>query len=93
MTKLVKRRDEHSAALEQFPNHPARLAHIFYNRGLRDVTELNHELDSLLPFTTLSGIDVAAQCLFDALVKQQRILIVGDFDVDGATSTAWKSVV
>jgi single-stranded-DNA-specific exonuclease len=87
MTKVVTRRQEHAVALDHFPDCPPRLAHIFYNRGLRAVDELNHDLEQLLPFSLLSGIDDAVQCLLDALEKQARILIIGDFDVDGATST------
>lgn len=56
---------------------------MFANRS-----ELEHELSNLLPFTLLKNIDVAAKCLADAIARQARILVVGDYDADGATATA-----
>ena len=58
------------------------------SRGILSVDEVDYALQHLLPFHALSQIDAAARCLADALAKQEKILIVGDFDADGATSTA-----
>ena len=58
------------------------------SRGIVSVEEVDYALQHLLPFHALSHIDAAARCLADALAKQEKILIVGDFDADGATSTA-----
>lgn len=52
------------------------------------MTELDYALVRLAPYHTLTHIDLAAKLLFEAIVKQQSILIVGDFDADGATSCA-----
>jgi single-stranded-DNA-specific exonuclease len=60
---------------------------ILQGRGLtRDA--LAYSLNGLADFSALKDIDKAAQLLANAIEKRQRILIVGDFDVDGATSTA-----
>ncbi len=59
--------------------------------AVRDVTSGNvlmRELTNLHPYEQLLGIEQAVTMLADALSKQERILIVGDFDADGATSTA-----
>ncbi|MEM1113829.1 MAG: single-stranded-DNA-specific exonuclease RecJ [Pseudomonadota bacterium] len=89
MQRLIRRRDVtgSAAALERSGLHPL-LARVYAGRGVEDAAELNLELGSLLPPATLSGTAEAAQLLAQALAKGERILIVGDFDADGATSTA-----
>ncbi|STX28794.1 single-stranded-DNA-specific exonuclease [Legionella beliardensis] len=64
------------------------LQRIYAARGITDETQLDKRLQTLLPFTHLSDIDKACLRLEKALINQQRILIIGDFDADGATSTA-----
>lgn len=60
---------------------------ILQGRGLtRDA--LAYSLNGLADFSSLKDIEKAAQLLADAIEQKKRILIVGDFDVDGATSTA-----
>ncbi|MDZ7663146.1 single-stranded-DNA-specific exonuclease RecJ [Thiohalophilus sp.] len=67
--------------------HPV-LARVFAARAVRDPDELQYELQKLLPYQQLKDIDRAVDLLIEALQQQQRVLIVGDFDADGATSTA-----
>jgi single-stranded-DNA-specific exonuclease len=67
--------------------HPI-LSSIYQARGIQSAAELNYELSGLLPFHQLHDIEKAASLIADAIERQQRILIVGDFDADGATSTA-----
>ncbi|WP_131783398.1 single-stranded-DNA-specific exonuclease RecJ [Legionella gresilensis] len=64
------------------------LQRIYAARGITDETQLDKRLQTLLPFNHLTGIDKACLRLETALHEQQRILIIGDFDADGATSTA-----
>lgn len=64
------------------------LARVFARRGIRAAEELQHTLDRLPPYTLLRGIEQAVALLVVALRQRQRILVVGDFDADGATSTA-----
>ncbi len=64
------------------------LKRVFENRHLTDSTELSYPLARLLPPDTLKGAALATELLFSALSNQQRILIVGDYDTDGATGTA-----
>ncbi len=64
------------------------LARIYATRGIHDLDGLGRNLSELLPDSGLSGIDAAVERLVVALQAQQKILIVGDFDCDGATSTA-----
>ncbi len=67
--------------------HPV-LQKIYANRGLEVSAELEYGFDQLLPYQSLKDIDKAIQLLTEALVQQKHILIIGDFDADGATSTA-----
>lgn len=64
------------------------LQRIYVARGVQSDEELDLTLKSLHPFNALTHIDKAAQRLEQALRENQRILIVGDFDADGATSSA-----
>ncbi|MFZ4076665.1 MAG: single-stranded-DNA-specific exonuclease RecJ [Legionellaceae bacterium] len=64
------------------------LQRIYAARGITSTTELDHRLQCLLPFTLLTDIDKAARRLEQAVREQQRILVIGDFDADGATSSA-----
>lgn len=81
-------RREPVAVPDGFPaDLPPLLARVYASRGVTSVEELNHSLERLLPFHQLKGIDEAVTLLTEALVQQWRILVVGDFDADGATST------
>ena len=67
--------------------HPV-LQRIYATRGIEQESQLDKRLQALLPFNTLTDIDKACTRLEMALRLQQRMLIVGDFDADGATSSA-----
>jgi single-stranded-DNA-specific exonuclease len=67
--------------------HPL-LQRVYGSRGIKTAVELEHDLEHLLPYQSLLGIDQAVACLYAALEQDKKILIVGDFDADGATSTA-----
>ena len=67
--------------------HPV-LQRIYQARGITDEALLMYRLDHLLPFDQLMGIKQAVSRLIKAFQCQERIMIIGDFDADGATSTA-----
>ncbi len=67
---------------------PPVLQRVYAARGVVSEGQLDKRLQALIPFNTLTGIDSAVARLEQALSNQERILIVGDFDADGATSTA-----
>ena len=64
------------------------LARLFAARGVTHLDELDTHIANLLPADGLHGVDTAAKLLDQAIDARERILIVGDFDCDGATSTA-----
>ncbi len=89
MTRLVTRAVPARAAwqLEQQGLHPL-LARLYASRGVTDRAELDYELKSLLPPASLTHATDAAQMLADAIEAGAKMLIVGDYDCDGATATA-----
>ena len=74
-------------ALEQAGVHPL-LARLFAARGVRSAAELDDAMAQLLPPSTLRGGAEAARLLADAIERQQRIVVVADYDCDGATACA-----
>lgn len=66
----------------------ARLARIYAARGLAAMDELSTTLQSLVPPQSLHRIDEAAQLLADAIARREKLLIVADYDADGATACA-----
>lgn len=67
--------------------HPL-LQRLYVARGIQSTQELEHGLEHLLSFHLLMGIEQMVAHLYAALLHQQHILVLGDFDADGATSCA-----
>ncbi len=67
--------------------HPV-LARVFAARSLSSADELDYSLGNLLPYLDLLNIDTAVELLYQHLSNRSHILIVADFDADGATSCA-----
>ncbi|PKH78668.1 single-stranded-DNA-specific exonuclease RecJ [Psychrobacter sp. 4Bb] len=80
--------DELPAALQPFAAQSFTLARLYAGRGITAPDELETSLSGLLPAEALHGVTEAVRLLDVAIDEHQRILIVGDFDCDGATSTA-----
>ncbi|MBW3504215.1 MULTISPECIES: single-stranded-DNA-specific exonuclease RecJ [unclassified Pseudomonas] len=66
---------------------PTLLTRLYAARGVQSQAELDKSLARLIPYQQLKGIDAAVDLLVVALEQRQRILIVGDFDADGATAS------
>lgn len=64
------------------------LQRLYGARGITQPALLEHEFSALLPYSALKGIDKATTRIEQALRAQEHIMIIGDFDADGATSTA-----
>ena len=80
--------DELPIALHSLATQSFTLARLYAGRGITDPNELETSLSGLLPAEMLHGVETAVHLLDVAIDEGQRILIVGDFDCDGATSTA-----
>ena len=67
--------------------HP-KIRQIYASRGVKHTEELDRSTRSLAHYNELKGIDAAVVILANAIQQGKKIVIVGDFDADGATSTA-----
>ncbi|OGT60122.1 MAG: single-stranded-DNA-specific exonuclease RecJ [Gammaproteobacteria bacterium RIFCSPHIGHO2_12_FULL_45_12] len=85
--KIVRRTFSAESAASLGDMHPV-LRRVYAARKVASADQLEQSLKRLLPYQSLMGIDKAVSLLAAALTHQQRILIVGDFDADGATSSA-----
>ena len=86
-THIVRRQREVSEALAA-TTMPDLLKQLYANRNIEDPVELDYSLGHLLDYRQLKDIDIASAITADAIESGSRIVIVGDYDADGATSTA-----
>jgi single-stranded-DNA-specific exonuclease len=71
----------------EWKGHPL-LHQLYAARGVSNAGDLNLELKSLLSFQSLSNIETAVVALYEVMQAKEKLIIIGDFDADGATSTA-----
>jgi single-stranded-DNA-specific exonuclease len=74
-------------ALLEAGMHPV-LARVYAGRNIRSPAELDYTLGGLLPPASLKGVDAAATLVADAIERSERLLIIADYDADGATACA-----
>jgi single-stranded-DNA-specific exonuclease len=86
MNKIIIRREVPKIKLAT-NLHPL-LEKVYLLRGISCSDELERGLEHLLPYNKLLGIEVAVNCIYQALCQQKHMVVIGDFDADGATSTA-----
>lgn len=84
MNKSIKRISKKHKCLTEFSSV---LNRVYANRNIQSEDDLNYSIGKLLPFEKLKGISEAAILIANAIKDELAITIVGDFDVDGATST------
>ncbi|CAM3822829.1 single-stranded-DNA-specific exonuclease RecJ [Rouxiella silvae] len=85
-TQLRRREAQEGADLPA--DLPPLLRRLYAMRGVKQSQELERGVRGLLDYKQLDGIDDAVKLLRNALSERLQIMIVGDFDADGATSTA-----
>jgi len=86
-SSIVRRDAVVSDELENSDLHPL-LKKIYANRGVTKLKQVEYSLKDLLDFSLLKDIDIAADIVSQAIIENKRIVVVGDFDADGATSCA-----
>jgi single-stranded-DNA-specific exonuclease len=88
MRRIVRRRAaEDAPQLLAADLHPV-LRRVYAARGVTSREEIDLSLQRLLPVSSLGGVAEAVALLVAAYDRDRRIVVVGDFDADGATSTA-----
>jgi single-stranded-DNA-specific exonuclease len=86
-TRPLRRRKVHDAdASISFDDIDPVLAQLYAARGVTQQVELDYRLGQLAPISALEGIADAVRLLLEH--RDKRIIVIGDFDADGATSTA-----
>lgn len=86
--RIVRREVDAGVLSGLAANLPPALARVYAARGVRTATDVTYSLDGLLSPDSLLGLESAVALLADALANDQSILVVADFDADGATSCA-----
>jgi single-stranded-DNA-specific exonuclease len=86
LSRTIRRRE---SGVQALPGdlHPL-LRRLYANRGVNEAGDLDLGLARLIPVSQLGGIDAAVDLLCEHFRRGTRIVVVGDFDADGATSTA-----
>ncbi len=84
--KIIRREQKSSISLSEGV-HPV-LLRVYKGRNISSASELDYSLKNLLPYNLLNNIEQAATLLESMLEQQKRILIVADYDADGATACA-----
>ena len=73
---------------ELSPDIPPLLQRVYALRGITSMQELDYTTRNLCNYDNLDGTQTAVEIVYSAMQNNKRIMIVGDFDTDGATSTA-----
>ena len=88
MSKAFVRRSQNSTKSKLSDNLPEIIKRILIGRNIYTDEEINFNLKGLVPPNGLKDIDKAASRLADAVINKERIIIVADYDVDGACAAA-----
>jgi single-stranded-DNA-specific exonuclease len=89
MVSIVHRSyDENAAAALQADGVHEVLARILAARGISQSSQMECSLKGLIPPEKLRNNGAMAKLLADAIQQQKRLLVIGDYDADGATATA-----
>ena len=86
-TKLRKKNTILEKELIEFEIHKT-LASILSTRAIDSVSDIDYKLDKLIPHGQLSFAESSANYILDAILANKKILIIGDYDADGATASA-----
>ncbi len=85
-SRPLRDRTPGAEAIRALSGIDAVLARVYAARGIKNVSDLDYGLQHLAPVGSLDGVDRAVDLLVQH--RESRIMVIGDFDADGATSTA-----
>ena len=89
MTKIVQRKAQPKVVQHlEASGISALMARLLSVRGVTEVTQISANLSHLLPPQTLTHSASMARLLADAIQANKKLLVIGDYDADGATATA-----
>ncbi len=84
---IIRRENEISEELTASNIHPL-LKKIYANRGVTKLKQVEYSLKNLIDYSLFKDIEKASEIVAEAIIQQKNIMVVGDFDADGATSCA-----
>ncbi|MGB1090631.1 MAG: single-stranded-DNA-specific exonuclease RecJ [Oceanobacter sp.] len=86
---LIQQRPSLSPSDTQLPldMHPV-MQRVLSSRGVREAADIDHSLKRLMPYAAMKGLTEAVELLIPVVMSGRKLVVVGDFDVDGACSTA-----
>jgi single-stranded-DNA-specific exonuclease len=87
MQRIITRRNGNTDIAWPDDLHPV-LRQIYSSRQIQSANELDYSLGCLTSYKSLTNVSVAAALLADLIIRQKYILIVSDYDADGATACA-----
>ena len=61
---------------------------IYRARSVACISNIQYELKGLIPYQDMKGIDQACELLYRLFISKDKVVIIGDYDVDGATATS-----
>ena len=83
---ILQRPEPDPQILAQLSEQESLFARLYAVRGVTASSQLDYSLAGLAPISSLENIDVAVELLQQH--REGKVIVIGDFDVDGATSTA-----
>ncbi len=86
-SSIARRGEVVSEEIQNSDLHPL-LKKVYANRGVTKLKQVSHKLQGLIDYSLLKDIEIAADIVSQAIINNKRIIIVGDFDADGATACA-----
>ncbi|TXU93992.1 single-stranded-DNA-specific exonuclease RecJ [Klebsiella oxytoca] len=86
--QIQLRRREAADGVDLPDDLPPLLQRLYASRGVRSAQELERGVKGMLPWSQLTGVEKAVEMLYGAFKQELHIVVGGDFDADGATSTA-----
>ncbi len=88
MMQQIQRRSIQMADCHLPADLPEMLRRVYHARGITSMEQMQRDLAALLPFNRLNHAEQAADVIRQTMHADGRIVVVGDFDADGATSCA-----
>ena len=85
---LIRQRESAAGEIDWPSDVPPILRRLYAARGIRHPAQVDHRLARLMRPDGLTGLERAASLLEQAIAQQQSILVIGDYDCDGATGCA-----
>lgn len=86
--KIIRHRVENTAIADSFSHFPPLIQRLYATRHITDKNEITLSLNKLPAPWLLSGMEEMVTILADCIIHHRRVIVIGDYDADGATASA-----